>query len=82
MKQVRVAMLTLSKRFASLSTLLSAVLLLRNIQFIKADTRDFAASVANVHMLQQVVQLLGVSPNELVQTPTNRMKLCLQDQFM
>ena len=67
-----------SKRFTFIFTLLSA----SNIQFVKADMRGISASVANVHMLQQVVRLLGVSPNEFAQTLSNRTKLCPQGQFM
>ena len=53
--------------------LLSAILLLSNIQCIKADVRDVSAKlVVNVHMLEQVAQLLGMSPDKLTHTLTIR----------
>ena len=54
---------------------LSAILQLSNIQFVKADVRDVSALGGNVHMLEQVAQLLGMSPDKLAQTLTNQ-KLC------
>ena len=75
MEQVRVAMRTLGfkpKHLTSIFTLLSAILLLSNVQFVEADARDVSASVANVHVLEQVARLLGVSPDDLAQTLTNR----------
>ena len=51
---------------------LSAILQLSNIQFVKADVRDVSALGGNVHMLEQVAQLLGMSPEKLSQTLTNQ----------
>ena len=75
MEQVRVAMRTLGfkpKHLTSIFTLLSAILLLSNVQFVEADARDVSASVANMHVLDQVAHLLGLSSDELAQTLTNR----------
>ena len=60
------------KHLTSIFTLLSAILLLSNIQFVEADVRGMLASVANVHILEHVAQLLGVLPNDLAQMLMNQ----------
>lgn len=75
MHEVRAAMRTLGfkpKNLGAIFTILSAILLLSNLQFIDADSRDVSASVANTPVLEQVARLLGVSPEDLAQTLTNR----------
>ena len=52
--------------------LLSAILLLSSIQFVKADVS--AKLVVNVHMLEKVAQLLDMSSDKLTQTLTNQTK--------
>ena len=78
MKQVHLAMQTLGfkpKDLIFIFMLLSAILQLSNIQFVKADVGMCQHWVVNVHMLEQVAQLLGMSPDKLAQTLTNQ-KLC------
>ena len=60
------------KHLTSIFTLLSAILLLSNIQFVEADMRGMSAPVANVHILEQVAQLLGMLPNDLAQMLMNQ----------
>ena len=60
------------KHLTSIFTLLSAILLLSNIQFVEADMRGMSASVANVYILEQVAQLLGMLPNDLAQMLMNQ----------
>ena len=75
MKQVHLAMQTLGfkpKDLIFIFMLLSAILQLSNIQFVKADVGMCQHWVVNVHMLEQVAQLLGMSPEKLSQTLTNQ----------
>ena len=75
MEEVRVAMRTLGfkpKHLSSIFTILVAILLLSNIQFTEADAKDVSASVANTPVLEQVARLLGVAPDDLAQTLTNK----------
>ena len=60
------------KHLTSIFTLLSVILLLSNIQFVEADVRGMLASVANVHILEHVAQLLGMLPNDLAQMLMNQ----------
>ena len=52
--------------------LLSAILILSSIQFVKADVS--AKLMVNVHMLEKVAQLLDMSSDKLTQTLTNQTK--------
>ncbi|KAI0940344.1 hypothetical protein AcV5_001478 [Taiwanofungus camphoratus] len=75
MEELRAAMKTLGfkpKHLSSVFSLLTAILLLGNLQFGEADARDVSAYVSNVPVLEQVARLLGVSPEELGETLTNR----------
>ncbi|KAG8219096.1 glycosyltransferase family 2 protein [Butyriboletus roseoflavus] len=75
MEDVRVAMRTLGfkpKHLSSIFTTLVAILLLSNIQFTEADAKDVSASVANFPVLEHVARLLGVAPDDLAQTLTNK----------
>ena len=75
MEEVRVAMRTLGfkpKHLSSIFTILVAILLLSNIQFTEADSKDVSASVANIPVLGHVAHLLGVPPDDLAQALTNK----------
>ena len=71
MEEVRVAMRTFGfkpKHLSSIFTILVAILLLSNIQFTEADAKDISASV----VLEHVVHLLGIAPDDLAQALTNK----------
>ena len=70
------------KHLTSIFTLLSVILLLSNIQFVEADVRGMLASVANVHILEHVAQLLGMLPNDLAQLPINQTNYILKSSFL
>ncbi|KAF8432942.1 glycosyltransferase family 2 protein [Boletus edulis BED1] len=75
MEEVRIAMRTLGfkpKHLSAVFTILVAILLLSNIQFIEADAKDVSASVANIPVLDHVARLLGVSSDDLAQALTNK----------
>ncbi|KAG6332690.1 hypothetical protein ID866_6397 [Astraeus odoratus] len=75
MEEMRVAMRALGfkpKHLSSIFTLLSAILLLSNVQFVEADAKDVSASVANTPVVDQVARLLGVPSEDLAQTLTNK----------
>lgn len=75
MEEVRVAMRTLGfkpKHLSSIFTILVAILLMSNLQFTEADSKDVSASVSNIPVLEQVARLLGVVPEDLAQTLTNK----------
>ena len=65
MADLRVAMRTLGfkpKHMSSIFTLLVAILLLGNLQFVNGNAHDESAYVSNPHVLDQVAWLLGVFP--------------------
>lgn len=73
MDELREAFKTLgfkSKHVSSIFSVISAILLLGNIQFGEADASDVSAYVVNQPVLQQVAQLLGVSEDELAEDLT------------
>jgi chitin synthase len=75
MDELRAAMKTLGvkpKHVSSIFALLAAILLLGNIQFGEGDARDVSAYVVNAPVLDQVARLLGVAPDDLGQTLTNK----------
>ncbi|KAH7887285.1 glycosyltransferase family 2 protein [Phlebopus sp. FC_14] len=75
MEEVRAAMRTLGfkpKHLSSIFTLVIAILLLSNVQFTEADAKDVSASVANMPVLEQAARLLGIAPEDLAQTLTNK----------
>lgn len=73
MDDLRDALKTLgfkSKHISSIFGVLSAILLLGNIEFGEADAQDVSAYVVNMPVLQQAANLLGVSAEELAETLT------------
>ncbi|KAH7923638.1 glycosyltransferase family 2 protein [Leucogyrophana mollusca] len=75
MEDLRAAMKTLGfkpKHISSIFTLLVAILHLSNLQFTEADARDVSAYVANTPILDQAARLLGITPEDLSQTLTNK----------
>jgi len=58
------------KHVSSIFSVLSAILLLSNVEFGEADAQDVSAYVLNAPVLQQAAKLLGVSPEELSDTLT------------
>ena len=75
MDQLREDMKTLGfkpKHMTSIYSLLVAILLLSNIQFAEGDARDVPAYVTNTPVLDHIASLLGVSPDDLALTLTNK----------
>ncbi|KAA1466721.1 hypothetical protein DENSPDRAFT_831600 [Dentipellis sp. KUC8613] len=75
MDDLRAAMRTLgfkAKHISAIFSLLVAILLLGNVQFIEGDARDVSAYIANPLVLDQAARLLGVPSEELSQTLTNK----------
>ncbi|KAF8634627.1 hypothetical protein AX15_000804 [Amanita polypyramis BW_CC] len=75
MSELRVAMKTLGfkqKHTSAIFSLLVAILLLGNLTFRDGDGHDSAAVVTNGPILEQSARLLGVSPDDLLQTLTTR----------
>ena len=69
------------KHLTSIFTPLSAILLLSNIQFVEADVSGMLASVANVHILEHVAQLLGMLPNDLAQLLINQTNYIYKETY-
>ncbi|KAI0317932.1 chitin synthase-domain-containing protein [Amylostereum chailletii] len=61
-----------AKHFNSIMSLLVAILLLGNVQFVEADHIDVSAYVTNMPVVEQVARLLGVPAEDLAQTLTNK----------
>lgn len=59
-----------SKHVSSIFAVLSAILLLGNLEFGEADAQDVSAYVVNMPVLQQAAKLLGVSADELAEVLT------------
>lgn len=78
MEELRSAMKVLGfkqKHVQAIFTLLSAILLLGNVEFtdrIGYDDNAEAAQVVNPHILEDAADLLGLVPEELTQALTNR----------
>lgn len=75
MGELRIAMRSLGfkpKALSSIFTLIIAILELGNLQFVDGDQHDFAAYISNAPVLNHASRLLGVSPEELSQTLTNK----------
>ncbi|KIY65055.1 glycosyltransferase family 2 protein [Cylindrobasidium torrendii FP15055 ss-10] len=75
MGELRTAMRSLgfkTKSMTAIFTLLVAILELGNIQFVDGDQHDVAAFIANPEVLDHACRLLGISPDDLTQTLTNK----------
>ncbi|KAH7905136.1 glycosyltransferase family 2 protein [Hygrophoropsis aurantiaca] len=75
MEDLRAALKTLGfkpKHITSIYTLLVAILHLSNLQFTDSDARDVSAYVANAPVLDQAARMLGIAPEDLAQTLTNK----------
>lgn len=60
------------KNVSAMFQLLVAILLLGNLEFTEADSKDVSAYIANTQTLDQVARMLGVSSEDLTQTLTNK----------
>jgi len=60
------------KNISSMFSLLVAVLVLGNIEFLEADAKDVSAFIANVPILEHAARLLGVPVEDLTQALTNK----------
>ncbi|EIW83186.1 glycosyltransferase family 2 protein [Coniophora puteana RWD-64-598 SS2] len=54
-----------SKHVSSIWSVLTAILVLSNIEFAEADSQDTSAYVLNLPILQHAARLLGVAPEDL-----------------
>ncbi|TDL30141.1 chitin synthase [Rickenella mellea] len=75
MAELRAVMKTLgfkSKHVASIFSLLVAILLLGNLQFVPGVSKEDTAHVQNTLVLGQVARFLGVAPEDLEQALTNK----------
>ena len=84
MSELRTAMRTLGfkpKHTSAINSLLSAILLLGNLQFVDADHRDVSAHIANTHVLETVSRLLGVAADDLAQVLTNKTNYVKKELF-
>ena len=53
-------------------SLLVAILILGNLEFLEADAKDVSAYIANAHVLDHAARLLGVPAEDLTQALTNK----------
>lgn len=60
------------KNISSMFSLLVAILVLGNLEFLEADAKDVSAFVANVPVLEHAARLLGVPAEDLTQSLTNK----------
>jgi len=60
------------KNISSMFSLLVAILVLGNLEFLEADAKDVSAFVANMPVLEHAARLLGVPAEDLSQTLTNK----------
>jgi chitin synthase len=85
MDDLHAAMRTLGfkpKHMTSIFSLLVAILLLGNLQFGEADHTDVSAYISNPPVLDHVARLLGISPEDLTQTLTNKTSYVRKDIYM
>ena len=60
------------KNVSSMFSLLVAVLILGNLEFLEADAKDVSAYIANTPVLEHAARLLGVPAEDLTQVLTNK----------
>ena len=75
MTELRAAMRALGfkiKHMTAIFSLLVAILLLGNLEFVEGDAHDVSATVSNPHVLDQAARLLGVPAEDLSQILTNK----------
>ncbi|KAJ3570648.1 hypothetical protein NP233_g4269 [Leucocoprinus birnbaumii] len=60
------------KHMTSIFSLLVAILLLGNLQFVDPDAKDVAAYITNPEVLDHAARLLGVPADDLAQVLTNK----------
>jgi chitin synthase len=85
MDDLHAAMRTLGfkpKHMTSIFSLLVTILLLGNLQFGEADRTDVSAHISNPPVLDHVACLLGISPEDLTQTLTNKTSYVRKDIYM
>ena len=62
-------------------SLLVAILILGNLEFLEADAKDVSAFVANMPVLEHVARLLGVPAEDLTQALTNKTSYVRKDLY-
>lgn len=75
MTELRAAMRALGfkiKHMTAIFSLLVAILLLGNLEFVEGDAHDVSATVSNSHVLDQAARFLGVPAEDLSQILTNK----------
>ena len=60
------------KNISSMFSLLVAILVLGNLEFLEADAKDVSAFIANMPVLEHASRLLGVPAEDLTQALTNK----------
>ena len=60
------------KNISSMFSLLVAILVLGNLEFLEADAKDVSAFIANMPVLEHAARLLGVPAEDLSQALTNK----------
>lgn len=60
------------KNISSMFSLLVAILVLGNLEFLEADAKDVSAFIANMSVLEHAARLLGVPAEDLTQSLTNK----------
>ena len=84
MVDLRVCMRTLGFKPKHMSTIfgvLTAILLLGNLQFSEGDASDVSAYITNTQVLDQVARLLGVGSEDLCQILTNKTNYVRKELF-
>lgn len=70
-----------SKHVSSIFNVLTALLLLGNLEFGEADAQDVSADVINMPVLQQAAKLLGISADELSEALTCKSNYMRKELF-
>ena len=60
------------KNISSMFSLLVAILVLGNLEFLEADANDVSAFIANPPVLDRAARLLGIPADDLAQSLTNK----------
>lgn len=60
------------KNISSMFSLLVAILVLGNLEFVEADAKDVSAYIAKMPVLEHAARLLGVPAEDLTQVLTNK----------
>jgi chitin synthase len=69
------------KNISSMFSLLVAILILGNLEFMEADAKDVSAYIANAPVLERAARLLGVPAEDLTQALTNKTSYVRKDLY-